>query len=248
MLVGLVSAKGSPGVTTAALALAAVWPRPALMVDADPFGGDVRAGLGCGSWPPAAGLVEAVVDLRSTAPEAALIRRVHRPAAWAPPVLAGLGCVGQASTLPWSQLGHALATFPDADVIADCGRFAVADGITPLLRSCHVLVVVTHSSLAAVRSAARIAPLLQEELGVPAGDGRVGVLAVRPDDPYSASEIAAACRTPLIGELPDDPRAAGVWSDGDRPARGFRRSPLQRGATRVAATLAGLAVGTRGVA
>lgn len=38
----LLSGKGSPGVTTSALLLAAVWPVPACLVEADPAGGDLR--------------------------------------------------------------------------------------------------------------------------------------------------------------------------------------------------------------
>lgn len=248
VLVGLVSAKGSPGVTTSALALASQWPRAALVLEADPFGGDVRAGLGAGEWPPTAGLAEAVVDLRSVELHVALGRRAHRPTEYAPSVLAGLGCVGQASTLPWSRIGAALGQLPGADVIADCGRFAVADGVTPLLRVCDALVLVTGSSLRAVRASSRIAPLLQEELDVRPGDQRVSVLVVAADEPYAAGEIADACGVPLLGELPHDPRAAAVWSDGDRPARGFRRSPLQRGARRLAGALATLGGVHRGAA
>ena len=33
--------KGSPGVTSTALALAAVWPRPVVLLEADPAGGDL---------------------------------------------------------------------------------------------------------------------------------------------------------------------------------------------------------------
>jgi MinD-like ATPase involved in chromosome partitioning or flagellar assembly len=247
VLVGLVSAKGSPGVTTAALALASRWPRTALLLDADPFGGDVRAGLGRGEWPPSAGLADVVVDLRTIGLDQALNRRVHRPAPHAPPVLAGLGCVGQAGNLPWPQLGPALARLAGADVVADCGRFAAADGVVPLLRVCDALVLVTGSSLRAVRAAARIAPLLQEDLGVGPDDPRVSVLVVAPNEPYSATEIAHGCRLPLLGDLPDDPQAAAVWSDGYAPCRAFPRRPLQREAQRIAARLAGLRQG-RGAA
>ncbi len=42
-VVTFLSAKGSPGVTTTALLAAALWPRPALLLEADPAGGDVAA-------------------------------------------------------------------------------------------------------------------------------------------------------------------------------------------------------------
>lgn len=51
MLITFLSAKGSPGVTTAVLALATQWPRTAIAVDLDPQGGDVLAGVGGGPAP-----------------------------------------------------------------------------------------------------------------------------------------------------------------------------------------------------
>ena len=40
-LIAIASDKGAPGVTTSALALAAVWPRPVLLAECDPSGGDL---------------------------------------------------------------------------------------------------------------------------------------------------------------------------------------------------------------
>ena len=44
-LVTVMSAKGAPGATTTAMLLAALWPRPTILVDADPNGGDVALRL-----------------------------------------------------------------------------------------------------------------------------------------------------------------------------------------------------------
>lgn len=237
VLIGLVSAKGSPGVTTSALALASQWTRRALVLEADPFGGDVRAGLGGGTWPASAGIADAVVDLRSTGVDEMLRRRVHRSAPHSPPVLAGLGCVGQAGSVPWAQIGTALGRLRGADTLADCGRFALADGVTSLLGVCDVLALVTGSSLRSVRAASRVAPLLRAEVGVGADDAQVGVLVIGPGEPYSTIEIADGCGVPALGELPRDPGSATVWSEGARPGRAFERTPLQRAARRVAERL-----------
>ena len=48
MLIAMTSAKGAPGVTTAALALALSWPRRTVLAELDPAGGDVLAGYGRG--------------------------------------------------------------------------------------------------------------------------------------------------------------------------------------------------------
>lgn len=248
MIVGLVSAKGGPGTTTATLALASRWPRPVFVLEADPFGGDIRAGLGEGEWPAAAGLADLVVDLRTVSLEQALDRRIHQPGPHAPAVLAGFGCVGQAASVPWTRLADDMARLPGLDVVADCGRMALADGVLPLLRACDVLVLVSGSSLRAVRAAARITPLLQTELGVRVDDPQVSLLVIGADRPYPAEEIAVGCRLPLLGVLPHDTRAAAVWSDGARPWRGFARSSLQRQAEVVARTLAGMGAGAWGAA
>lgn len=239
MLIGLVSAKGSPGVTTAALALGAVWPRPAVVVDADPAGGDVAAGLGRGSWPVEAGLMELVVDARTMSIGTALQLRAFRPAAHAPFALAGFGRPGQAAGMAWHDIADGFARLTGADVLVDCGRYTPGDSVAPLLRRSDVLVLVTGSTLPAVRAAARLAPLLRALVLAEPGDPRLSVLAVAPGRPYSGPEIAEGCASPLLGELPFDPRTAAVWSEGTPPGRGLTRTPLQREARRLAGLLAG---------
>ena len=59
-LIVLTSASGSPGVTTTALGLALGWPRPAVLVEADPTGGSaIAAGYLRGEVVPP----EAMIDL-----------------------------------------------------------------------------------------------------------------------------------------------------------------------------------------
>ena len=57
MLVAVTSTKGSPGATTFALALAARWPSEAVLVEADPAGGDLGARCGVADDPGLASLV-----------------------------------------------------------------------------------------------------------------------------------------------------------------------------------------------
>ena len=71
-LIAIASDKGAPGVTTAALALAAVWPRPVLLAECDPAGGDLVyrfPALGGGHLDPRRGVLSlAVVARRGMAP------------------------------------------------------------------------------------------------------------------------------------------------------------------------------------
>jgi MinD-like ATPase involved in chromosome partitioning or flagellar assembly len=234
VLISFISAKGSPGVTTSALAIGSAWPRRAVVIDADPAGGDVAAGLGRGSWPVGAGLMELVVDIRVLPVEAALRQRVHQPAAHCPLVLAGFGRSGQAPGVPWPEIAEGFARIHDADLLVDCGRYIAGDGVAPLLRRSDLVLIVTRSTLSAARSAARLVPLLQDLVQVEPGDARLSVLVVGADRPYSAVEISRGCAAPLLGEMPFDARTAAVWSEGAPPGRGFARTPLQREARRVA--------------
>lgn len=241
VLMSFVSAKGSPGVTTTTLAVGSCWPRTAVVLDADPVGGDVPAGLGRAQWPDGARLADVVVDARSMSVEAALRRRVHRPAEFGPLVVAGFGARGQASGMPWHDLVDAFAQLSDADVLADCGRYEHVDGVAPVIAASDVVVLVTGSSLRAARATARVVPALRELLGIDPGDPQLSLVVVRPDQPYSSREIVDGCMVALLGEIPDEPGAAAVWSDGAKPGRAFARSGLQRAAARLAGQLSLLA-------
>lgn len=65
MLVGVCSAKGSPGVTVSALAFTLTWPGPVLLAECDPAGGDLAAGF----------LREVALDGRGLGPLGASLRR-----------------------------------------------------------------------------------------------------------------------------------------------------------------------------
>jgi hypothetical protein len=235
VLIGLLCAKGAPGVTTSSLAIAAQWPRPAVVMDADPSGGDVAAGLGRGGLPAGCHLLELVARCRTQPLEAALRALVVRPGAHAPLVLSGLGSPAQAAAVPWATLGRGLARLDTVDVVCDLGRYLHGGGNHDLAEVCDRILVVTRSTLPAVRATVRLVDLLHVgRLG-----SRTGLLLVAPGRPYPADEVAAACETPLVGVLPDDPRAATVWSDGAAAGRSLSRSPLQRAARHIAETLDG---------
>src|SRR5580692_12570056 len=66
-LVAIAADKGAPGVTTAAVVLAAVWPRPVLLAECDPAGGDLVyrfSADGGGRLDPRRGLLSLAVAAR----------------------------------------------------------------------------------------------------------------------------------------------------------------------------------------
>lgn len=77
-LVVLMSASGSPGVTTTALGLAIGWPRPALLVEADPTGGSaIAARYLRGNLVPAETITDLALAERAGALSSALTRVTH---------------------------------------------------------------------------------------------------------------------------------------------------------------------------
>ena len=105
----LTSASGSPGVTTTAVGLAFCWPRPVLLVEADPTGGSgILAGFLKGTTPYDAGLVELALSPLSTADA---LRDVVRPLSPSVSLVAGTRTHAQAAALRdvWEPLDVALA-------------------------------------------------------------------------------------------------------------------------------------------
>lgn len=82
-VIALCSASGSPGVTTTSLGLALLWPRPVLLVEADPTGGSgILAGYFRGIRAYDQGLVELAL---SSSEVADLLPRTTQPSVPPPP-------------------------------------------------------------------------------------------------------------------------------------------------------------------
>lgn len=249
-LISLVSAKGAPGVTTAALALAALWPRPVLLADCDPAGGDVALRM--------PGLDGAPIDRdRGLLSLAALSRRgltgeqvcEHvQTVQGGLDVLAGVRSPEQAvaSAHLWSSLGSALDAMADVDVIADCGR--VADDTQalltlPLLRSSRLVVLVGRPEAAAVVHLRERAEALATALRSQAVDGvPLGLLVVAPwpdkRDVDGVRRVVVRDGGPVtyLGHLALDEKGAAAFAG--NPRGRVDRSLLVRSARDAAARLA----------
>ena len=153
-LIAIASDKGAPGVTTAALALAAVWPRPVLLAECDPAGGDLvyrfPAADG-GHLDPRRGVLSlAVVARRGMQPQQVWehTQKLHGGL----DVLAGVTNAEQGAglSLLWGPIGKILAALPQADVIADCGRLGADGPLYDLLAEATTVVLVTRVHVADV--------------------------------------------------------------------------------------------------
>ena len=231
-VVALASVKGSPGVTTAALAMAARWPagRRVLLVEADPFGGDLAPRYGA---TVTGGLASLFVAARRELAPAAVWDHVHElPGGLA--VLFGLAGVRQAAANEnvWPAIATAMSGL-DADVVVDAGRLLpqFAGGVGAILAEADALVVLCATTLEAIVH-------LQNALPAIAAERRGRRLLVVPTGTfgYSADDIASTLEVVVGPTMPDDRGAAAALAN-QRRMRRLEKTPLLTWAAAVIAEL-----------
>lgn len=246
-LIALAADKGSPGVTTAALTLAAVWPRRAVLAELDPSGGDVALRLrGARGAPlsPETGLISLAVGVRRGVAPQQVFEHVQRLDGGLEVVL-GLTAGEQAAGLAglWSPVSMLLDRVPGVDVIGDCGRLYHGSPAADVVVHASAVVLLTRPTIDAVahlraRAAAVVADVNGRSHPVPP----VFVVVVTgPRDDKSPQEIQLVLRqarlpVTVIGRIAHDPRGAGMLA-GEWVGR-LDRSLLIRSARDVAAKLA----------
>jgi hypothetical protein len=146
-LVVIAADKGAPGVTTTALALAAVWPRPVLLAECDPSGGDLvyRFPAADGSaLDPRLGLLTLAVAARRGLQPRQIWEHTQQLSGGLN-VLTGVINAEQGAGLSafWKPLGELFAGLPGGDVIADCGRLGPDGPQYDLLTSAAAVLLVT---------------------------------------------------------------------------------------------------------
>jgi cellulose biosynthesis protein BcsQ len=226
-LIAVAADKGAPGVTTTALALAAVWPRPVLLAECDPAGGDLVYRLPAadgGRLDQRRGLLSlAVAARRGLQPQQTWehVQKLHGGL----DVLTGVTNADQGAglNLLWGPVGRVLAANAQADVIADCGRLGVDGPLYDLLAEAQLIVLVTRASLGEVvrlrdRAAAvaaglrkRNRPGLQSDVVVIADYRHFRTTTAEVGE--ALSQVSAPAR--VVGGLADDAKGAdllrGEW-------------------------------------
>jgi hypothetical protein len=224
-LIVVAADKGAPGVTTTALALAAVWPRPVLLAECDPAGGDIAF-----RFPAADG--ERLDPRRGTLSLAVAARRGLQPGqVWEHTqklyggidVLLGVTNADQGASLSmfWGQLGQVLASVPRVDVIADCGRLGADGPVTDLLAEASRVLLLTRAEVGEVirlRDRAVALAGAVEKRGRRGFSADVVVIADQKNFKGELTEVAHALgqsrgpRAParVLGGIVSDARAAGL--------------------------------------
>jgi hypothetical protein len=154
VLIAVAADKGAPGVTTTAVALAAVWPRAVLLAECDPAGGDLVYRLpsqGGDRLDPRRGLLSLAVAARRDLQPAQLWAHAQKLRGGLD-VLLGVTTAEQGAGLEplWGPVGSVLAGLPQADVIADCGRLGADGPYYDLLACAAAVVLVTRPTLGEV--------------------------------------------------------------------------------------------------
>ncbi|HSZ41307.1 MAG TPA: hypothetical protein VK817_15235 [Trebonia sp.] len=153
-LIAVAADKGAPGVTTTALALASVWPDPVLLAECDPAGGDLvfRFPAADGrQLDPRRGLLSLAVAGRRDYQQQHVwphVQKIHGGL----DALLGVTNAEQGAGLStlWGPLGKMLATLPDADVIADCGRLGPEGPFYDLLAEADSVLLVARADLGSI--------------------------------------------------------------------------------------------------
>ena len=243
-LYALVSAGGSPGVTTSALALTLGWPSQVILAECDPSGGDILAGLFAGHVPATRGLLNLALDAGRGADVASRglwPQLIELDDARQRLLLAGISDPRQGAglALAWPALATAFASLP-ADVIADCGRLDAGEGPLPVITAASAVVLVLRPSLRQVARARSRIEMLGQLLG---GLQRVTLLLLDGDGTHSPREVSKTLGVPVTGTLPYDRKTAGVLSDGAGSRRSLQARPLLRAAVVTGRALRGPAGG-----
>jgi hypothetical protein len=207
------------------VALAAVWPRPVLLAECDPSGGDQAYRIpaaGGGPLDPGRGLLSLAVAARHGIGPGQVLEHAQKLTGGLD-VLAGVVTAEQGCGLEplWGPVGAALARLPDADVIADCGRLGADGPHYDLLAYASSVVLVTRASLEEVARLRERAAAVTGALALRHRQGiGVGAVVVAEHRRFHAALAetgqALGAGVPVIGGLAYEPRSAaalgGAWN------------------------------------
>lgn len=150
-MIGFCSDKGSPGATTAALAVAAAWPEPAIVVEADPYGADLPLRVTRkGEALTDRETVLTVATAARTNGDPGLVARYAQSLNEQVAVVPGPVPAELASAMPgWESLAAALS-LSTRPVMADLGRVHAGSPVMPAAAAADVLVVVCRGEASSV--------------------------------------------------------------------------------------------------
>lgn len=242
-LITFLSFSGAPGATTTAVAATAIWPRPALLIEADTSkASSVLPGYFAGQRDHSRGITQLSIS--------------EQRGQLTPPVIMGQAleivpdrlvvpgftspAVGLGTASLWGPLTTALASLEAAgvDVLVDLGRITPADPRMPLVYGADSVIALLAPTLPDVHAAAVRVDDILKNLAAAGHENYLSLLLVETSQPgYSAREIQRALGTPVIGSLPYAPQASAVYTYGTTEPAKFERSSYIRSVTATTAAI-----------
>ncbi|NEE01177.1 hypothetical protein [Phytoactinopolyspora halotolerans] len=233
----MTSTRGAPGVTTSALALTLMWPRSAILVEADVSGSSsIKAGHFRGQLGARPNIGQLVVAHRGgnldidTLLEAGIVFPLNPDRRFVP----GMATAAQREDLTtgfWMGLAQALTAMTrrdGVDVIIDAGRLGMTNAPTPLLDAADLIAVVSRTRLDDAVSVTANAALLRGATDVAVD--HVGLVLVGEGRPVRGQFFTERTGLPVWASLAFDPATAEQLCGGQevRSARKLELSPLMR--------------------
>lgn len=238
VLIAIGSVKGSPGVTSTALALAAAWPRAVVLLEADPAGGDLayrcNAAHG-GALAPHKGLLKLAASVRAGAAAADSVSAQAERLACGVDVVQGVTSAAQGRGIArlWPMIAAACVS-AEHDVIADVGRLERAMPVLDLVREATVVLMVTTRALGPVMQLTDglqdLAPALAGRRAVPVVPILIGDESRAEEDCMDLDDLLhrAGLPTRPARGVAYDPKALARLEGGEHVDRRLARSPLIR--------------------
>ncbi len=247
-IVTLVSAKGSPGVTTLAISLAQVWSTRAVVADLDPVGGDIAL---LARTPEGRALDDetGLVSLGAALRRGTEVEVEEHLVSTSMGVEVLLGATGpaQAQSLgpAWPHLHTPLQRF-DGTVIVDGGRFTSGSPVATVLAQSAAVVFVARADVPGIAHVRERLVRMQRSAGIDDGP-RVAtgvVLVGDARDRHGEEDVARlleseGVRATVLGTIADAPKT--VASIGEGLSRRLARTEYVRSVSSVASRILELA-------
>ena len=227
-LVAFGSEKGSPGVTSAVLACAAVWPGPVVAAECDPAGGDLAYRLRTAAGAPL-GREPSIISL-AAATRAGPVRVADHCQATAGGVAVLRGALSPEQAVGlrpyWAAIAGLLSGVAGATVLADLGRLHPDNPAMPVVLAADLVVLVARAGVEGLAHLRDRAEHLS--VALPAAGGAPPVAVVVVAEPrrgqrsvQHAEQVLRAAGTPVraVGWLGLDAGGLEVVQAGGRPTR-----------------------------
>lgn len=175
MLIAVCCDRGAPGSTTTSLALGVSTPEPTIVVEADPYGGDlalrcVAPGGRGEAFPPAPTVLTLATEARTSVSPGLVASKAHEFTGSTRVVPGHFSAEQAAGVKNWAPLAEALRA-SSSRVVADLGRIHSSSPTIPVAAAADVVVMVTRPEVGAVMHLKdrleRLAPVLAKIRNAP---------------------------------------------------------------------------------